>query len=208
MNSLLIHGCYDSQTLDTLKDLGIKEFSFDMRGRSPNLIPFKVLTDILKKLSTEQVFLTFENDRKETVLSFMNLLKNEPFSFFLIFRDVQSSSYYEELKVPFYWMYHPDADWQSILNLENCRGVILPVKYQLHYQKLPEIWNLIDEKFLDVYLHAESFEETLFMNLGQEIKLSLDLTSEVEKSYRSIDLEKLKKMKIWRRLNESSAGQR
>lgn len=208
MNSLLIHGCYDSQTLDTLKDLGIKEFSFDMRGRSPNLIPFKVLTDILKKLSTEQVFLTFENDRKETVLSFMNLLKNEPFSFFLIFRDVQISSYYEELKLPFYWMFRPDADWQSILDLENCRGVILPVKYQLQYQRLPEIWNLIDEKFLDVYLHAESFEETLFMNLGQEIKLSLDLTSEVEKSYRSIDLDKLKKMKIWRRLNESSAGQR
>lgn len=208
MNSLLIHGCYDSKTLDTLKDFGVKEFSFDLRGRSLNLIPFSELTSLLKKLTTEQVFLTFENDKKETVLSFLNLLRNEPFKFGLIFRDHQSSSFYSELGHDFYWMFHPEGDWKDILSLSNARGIFLPIRYQNHYQKLPELWDLVEERNLDVYLHADNFEQTLFMNLSQEIKLSLDLTAEVEQSFRKVDQEKLKKMKIWRRLNESPAGQR
>lgn len=208
MNSLLIHGCYDSKTLDTLKDLGIKEFSFDLRGRSLNLVPFHELTLLLKKLSTEQIFLTFENDRKETILSFLNMLKNVPFNFSLIFRDHQSPAFYSEIGQSFYWMFHPEGDWKSILSLNNAQGVILPVKFQNFYQKLPELWELIEERNLDVYLHADNFEQTLFMNLSQEIKLSLDLTSEVEQSYRAVDQEKLKNMKIWRKLNESSTGQR
>lgn len=207
MNSLLINGCYDSQTLGTLKNFGINNFSFDLRGRSQNLIPFRELQSLLKKLSTERVFLTFENDRKETVQSFLNLLSSEPFAFTLIFRDKQEPSFYKDLNAPFYWMFHPDGNWSEILKCENLKGVLLPLKYQLLYHKLPELWNVIDSKNLDVFLHADTFEETLFMNLSEEFKLSIDLSSEVEKSFRNVDQEKLKTMKIWRLCNENSAGQ-
>jgi hypothetical protein len=208
MNSLLIHGCYDSKTLETLKNLGTKELAFDLRGRSSNLIPFRELTSLLKNLSTERIFLTFENDQKETIHSFLNLLKNEPFVFTLIFRDHQSVQFYKNLGLDFYWMFDAEGDWRAILSLPNAKGVLLPIKAQTHYQKLSAMWDLIEEKNLDVYLHADSFEQTLFMNLAQEIKLSLDLTKEIEQSYRNVDQEKLGHMKIWRRLNESFAGQR
>lgn len=207
MNSLLVHGVYDSDTLNTLKNVPVREFSFDLRGRSLNLVPFKDLLFLLQKLSGEEVFLTFENDRKETILSFLNLLKDTPFNFTLIFRDNLSANFYHEVGRPFYWMFQPDSHWEEILSLPDAKGVLLPLRYQNHYQQMPELWNLIDGKKLDVYLHAENFEQTLFMNLDQEIKLSVDLTPEVEKSFRRVDQEKLKRMKIWRWINENSAGQ-
>jgi hypothetical protein len=207
MKSLLIHGCYDSKTLETLKTSGTKDFAFDLRGRSPNLIPFRDLSQLLKQLSGERIFLTFENDRLETVNSYLSLLKNESFTFTLIFRDYQDISFYHGLSAPFFWMYHPQGDWQSLLMLPKLKGILLPVKWQSHYQDLPGFWELIDRRNIEVFLHAESFAETAVLNLGEEINLSLDLTPEVEIGFRHVDQEKLKKMKIWGRLNENFAGQ-
>lgn len=208
MITLLMHGVFDPQTLNTLIENGIKHVSFDLRGRSSNLIPFRDLQSFLKILTTENIYLTFENDKKETILSFLNLLKSESRPFTLIYRDQRPASYYDEIKVPFLWMFHPDSEWKEILSLKHCKGVLLPLKLQNKYQVMPELWSLIDAKDLDVYLHAETFEETIFINRAQDIKLSIDITSEVEKSYRSVDQDKLKQMKIWRRLNENSTGQR
>lgn len=207
MTSLLINGVYDLATFEILVKQNVKEFSFDLRGRSSNLITFSELQKILLKISDEKIFLTFENDKKETVLSFLNLLGKTSEKVSLVFRDANPSSYYEELKAPFYWMFNPEGDWRSILSLENCRGVLLPVRLQNHYRNLPELWNLFDEKNLDVYLHAETFEQTAFMKLGDEIKLSLDLSPEVEISYRMIDHQKLKSMRFWRNFNETTARQ-
>lgn len=207
MKSVLINGCYDSQTLETLKDQKLTNFSFDLRGRSLNLVPFRELQNLLKKLSTDKVFLTFENDRVETINSFLNLLHNEPFSFTLIFRDTQEASFYQNLGQPFYWMFHPEADWENILKVENLKGILLPLKYQLLYHKLPELWTIIDARNLDVYLHAETFEETAFLNVSEDTQLSVDLSSEVEQSFRVVDQEKLKKMKLWSRINENSPRQ-
>lgn len=207
MKSLLIHGCYDSATLDTLKSKGIKEFSFDLRGRSPNLIPFRDLKVLLQKVPGDKIFLTFENDRKETILSFLNLLSDQPFNFTLIFRDAREASFYEELGKPFFWMFSPEGNWQKILEAQNIKGVLLPLKYQLHYQRLPDLWALIERKHLDVYLHADTFEETAFIKDDDEMNLSIDLGQEVEESFRKINQNKLNQMKIWRPFNENPAGQ-
>jgi hypothetical protein len=207
MNSLLIHGIYDPETLKFLKDSGIKELSFDLRAKSSNLVPFRDLQTLLKMITSEKVFLTFEDDKKETILSFLNLLQSEPLKFYLIYRDSRPASFYKDVGEPFYWMFTPDSNWKEILTLKNCRGVLLPMKFQNEYIKMPELWALIESGNMDVYLHAESFEETQFLTAVQDIKLSIDLTNEVEKKYRTVDQEKLKKMKIWRKLNENSAGQ-
>lgn len=205
MKSLLIHGCYDPVTLETLKNLGIKEFSFDLRGRSPNLIPFKDLRNFVGNTNAEKIFLTFENDQKETIESSLDLLKAS--SAMLILRDKQTLEFYQSLSSPFYWVFNPEADWKNILALSWTQGVLLPLKWQGFYQKNPELWEIIEKRNSDVYLHAESFEETVFLNHSHEFKLSIDLTQEVESSYRMIDQDKLKRMKIWRRLNENSVGQ-
>jgi hypothetical protein len=205
MNSLLIHGVYDAKTLGTLKDKGIKEISFDLRGRSPNLIPFSQLQELLKTVALQDIFLTFGTDKKETIKSFLNLLNG---NFKLIFRDNQSADFYQSIGAPFFWMYSPEGDWKSILSVSNCLGVILPLKYELEYKKIPAMWSLIEEKNLDVYLHAETFEQTILIKNAGDVKLSIDLTTEVETSYRTVDQNKLAGFKIWSRFNENSSLQR
>ncbi|MCM2348491.1 MAG: hypothetical protein NDI69_00630 [Bacteriovoracaceae bacterium] len=200
MNTLIVHGCYDATTLNTLLDLGVKDFAFDLRGRSQNLIPFKTLSELLNHLNTSRVFLTFENDRQETIEAGLNLLKFWKGKLVLIFRDQQESSFYAGLKEPFFWMFHPAADYKSILQLENIQGILLPLKWQEQYQKLPDLWKIIDEKQMDVYLHAENFEEALNLNLDHDLKFSLDLGSEIESEYRKVDQAKLRGMKFGRKM--------
>jgi hypothetical protein len=204
MNGLLINGVYDSGTLGTLKDKGVKDFSFDLRGKSSNLITYRDLQDALKVLSGSEVFLVFENDKKETIVSFLNILRDQPVKFKLIFRDSLAPSFYRDLAVPFFWMYSPNGDWSGILRSKNCQGILLPLKYEPLYQSQPEFWALIDELNLDVYIHAETFEQTTFIKNISEIKLSIDLSSEVESAYRRVDQERLSGQRIWRRLNENS----
>ena len=205
MNSFLIHGCYDSSTLNTLKNLGTKELAFDLRGRSPNIIPFRDLKILLKSVLTSKVFLTFENDSKETILAFLNLLKDEPFKFQLIFRDCRPAEFYQSIPAPFLWMFNPAGDWKAVLNLPLIKGVLLPVKLQKHFQALPLLWETLEKKNLDVYLHAESFGELATLNLENDTKISLDLTSEIETSFRVVDQDKLKRMPVWRKFNENPA---
>lgn len=205
MNSLLIHGVYDAKTLGTLKDKGIKEISFDLRGRSPNLITWSCLQDILKTLTTQEVFLTFGDDKKETIKSFLNLLNGD---FKLIFRDNQEAEFYQSIGSKFYWMYSPSGDWKNILSSSNCLGILLPLKFEREYKNLPAMWTLMEEKNLDVYLHAETFEETIFIKNASDVKLSIDLSAEVESSYRMVDQNKLSRLRIWSHRDENSAGKR
>jgi hypothetical protein len=203
MNHPLIHGVYDSETFHTLRNLGIKEFSFDLRGRSLNLIPMKVLKSFLEELKDHQVFLTFENDGQEVILSFLDLVKNHSLQCGLIFRDTQTPGFYQKLALPFYWMFQPQGDWKSIFTLPNLKGVFLPIKDEEFYKTQSDFWELIEDMGLEVFIHAQSFEEAQRMNLRDELKLSIDLGPEVEKSYRLVDLEKIKKMNLWRQINEN-----
>jgi hypothetical protein len=207
MCRLLIHGVYDSTTIQTLKNLGIKSFSFDLRGKSYNLVRLRDLQTSIQQLKNEDIFLTFDDDKKETIMAFLDILKSDSAKIKIIFRSNQTSQYFEEIGQDFYWMFHPDLDWKSILSLKNAKGVILPICFQKFYQQYLGFWKLVEEKHLDVFVHADNFEQCLEMNLSSEVKMSIDLTNEVEKSYRVVDQDKLKKMKIWSKLNENSSGQ-
>ena len=134
-------------------------------------------------------------------------MKDFDFEFVLIFRDSQNDEFYKEIHTPFLWMFHPEGNWKDILSSPYIRGVLLPLNWKQHYQGQKDLWKLIDAKNLDVFLHAENFEDTAGVNLDSEVMLSLDLTGEVETGFRSVDQKKLSEMKIWRRLNASSAGQ-
>lgn len=204
MTNHLVHGCYDRATLITLKELGIKRVAFDLRARSPNLIPFRDLLTLLKELDSNsaEVVLIFQNDKRDTVLSFLDMLKTGPFKIVLEFRDQNDLSYYHSLNAPFLWMFHPDADWKNILILPTLKGVLLPLKWRNEYKIQTELWEIIEHRNLEVYLHSDNLEEASELSDLSGVNLSMDLTSEVEKSYRCVDQERLKKMKIWSMLNE------
>lgn len=207
MKGLLVHGCYDQATLRTLENSGVEAFAFDLRSRSTNLVPYKVLRELLTQMKSEEAVLVFGDDTRETILSFLDLLKDSQKTFLLEFRDRKSADFYQSLNRPFIWYFTPDADWMKILSLPNCEGVVLPLKHQELYHSLPHLWTLIEQNHLRLWLHAETFAEADFFSGKENIQASIDLTREVEVSYRSIDQSLLKNFKLWRKSHESAAGQ-
>lgn len=201
----LIHGVYDSLTLNTLLKRGVKEFCFDLRGKSTNLVPLRELKSLIRTLKNYEMFLSFENDKKETILSFLDLLKNDCPKMNLLFRGKENVQFFKDLDKDFFWLFQPESDWKSIMNLARMKGIFLPVIYQDFYQAKPDLWRIIEENHLSVYLHAENFEEALKINLSEDVKVSIDLGVEIEKSYRVIDQDKLFRMKIWSMVNENSS---
>lgn len=207
MKGLLVHGCYDQATLRTLETVGVEAFAFDLRSRSTNLVPYKTLRELLGVMKSPEAVLMFADDSRETIFSFLDLLKDSQKSFLLEFRDKKSPDFYESLGCPFIWYFSPDADWMRIMSLKNCEGVVLPLHYQDLYHSLPHLWTLIEERHLRIWLHAENFTEAEFFAGKQNIQASLDLTREVEHSYRTVNQLLLKNQKLWRKYHESAAGQ-
>lgn len=206
MKRSLISGIYDATTLSTIRDLGGRSIGFDLRGRSVNLVPFGTLKSILTKFTDIESVLLFENDKESTVFSFLNLLGEFRSRICLQFRDQMPASYYQQFETPFYWMFHPESNWQEILYLKNLKGVILPLKYQSFYQENPGLWNLIQGNGIEVLLHVETVKEMDLMMDQEGLNLSFDLTKEFENGFRSVDYEKLKKLKIWRYIHEDLAS--
>ncbi len=202
---MLVNGIYDESTLETLVAKGVVNFGFDLRAKSTNLIPFHKLNQMLLNLKDKNIFLQFENDRETTVLSFLNLLESHQRSFNLLFRDAQDPIYYEKLKQPFYWMFDPAADYQAMLALSGIKGLFLPLKWLDDYQNIPNLWEMIENRGLEVFLHADNFAEIGRVVSLDEVSLSVDLSREVEKAYRSVDQERLSKMRILKGTNETTA---
>lgn len=193
MKSTLVHGCYDADTLRTLKENGIQQFGFDLRGRSPNLVPFHHLKEFLKDFSGSKVNLIFENDKPSTIASFLNMLAGNGCSYQLEFRDQQTAEAYDAYELPYFWMFSPAADWKKILSSRNIRGVLLPLEHKSFYQKNQQFWQLIEMRSLEAYIHAVNFSEALKLEKNSGALISVDLSREMEKGFRVIDQDKLRK---------------
>lgn len=207
MKGLLVHGCYDQATFRTLEALGVENFAFDLRARSSHLVTFKSLNEILTGSKISRAVLMFSDDSKETILSSIDLLKGSGKSFLLEFRDKRSAEFYESIGLPYFWYFSPDAEWKKILSSPKCEGIILPLNHQSLYHNLPHLWTILEERNLPIYLHAQTFEEASFFEDKDDILASLDLSDEVQISYRNVDQLRLRTMKLWRKLNESPARQ-
>lgn len=207
MKGLLVHGCYDKHTFRTLEALDVEYVGFDLRARSPALVTYKTLLEILPEMKDKRPVLVFQDDSREMIMSYLDLLKGRHGDLLLEFRDKKNREFYENLKRPFVWYFSPDADWQGIISSANCEGVILPLKYQSLYHDLPHLWTLIEENEHRIWLHAESAEEARLFDGNENIQASFDLTTVFQSGARMIDQEHLKSMKCWRKINESAPGQ-
>jgi hypothetical protein len=205
---LFIHGVYDSLTLKTLRDLGVSRVGFDLRGSSLNLVPFHILQSLTPALGPMEASIIFQDDKESTIRAFLDLLGPQRRNFSLEFRDKREVHFYESFHHPFYWMFDPHTNWKEILALKDAKGVILPLKWKEHYQDLPAFWHLVEEKQLEVHLHLESFAELEAITPERNLCLSLDLGRDVEKSFRSVDQDRLLKLRKWRKGNEATIGQR
>lgn len=204
---LLIHGVFDAQTLKTLQALNVPRIGFDLRGKSLNLIPFHVLKSLIPQFKSAQCYLTFENDRASTVQSFLDLLGDDKNKFELEFRDQRPADFYASINHAFSWFFHPEGDWQSIIQLPLLKTVVLPVKYQDHYQNLPKLWHTVQERNLQVILHVDSFSDLELYVREKNLTLSVDLSKDMEIGFRQIDQSRLMNLSIWRTKYEIASGQ-
>lgn len=204
---LLIHGVFDANTLKTLQSLHVPQLGFDLRGKSLNLIPFHVLKSLIPSLKNQKTYLTFENDKAATVISFLSLLGEEKNKFELEFRDTQHVSYYASIHHPFTWFFNPEGDWENILTLPHLKALVLPVKFKEIYQNLPKLWHMIQARNLQVILHVESFSDLELYVQEKDLTLSVDLGKEMEIGFRQIDQFRLMNLSIWRTTYEIASGQ-
>ncbi len=64
---------------------------------------------------------------------------------------------------------------------------------------------MIENRGLEVFLHADNFAEIGRVVSLDEVSLSVDLSREVEKAYRSVDQERLSKMRILKGIHATTA---
>ena len=204
---LLVHGVFDATTLKTLHALNVPALGFDLRGKSLNLIPFHVLKSLVPSFKSRKYYLTFENDKPSTVISFLSLLGDDKNKFELEFRDQQHVSYYASINHPFTWFFDPEGDWENILTLPGLQALVLPVKYKDIYQNLPKLWLMIHARDLKVILHVESFLDLELYVHEKNLNLSVDLGKEMEIGFRQIDQFRLTNLSIWRTTYEIASGQ-
>jgi hypothetical protein len=198
MHEILIHGVFEEATLETLFSKGVRQIGFDLRPRSSELITFKQLKYLLGRHKFSKKILMFADEKPEVILSSLDLLKDFGRDFLLEFRDQQTAAWYRQLNYPFLWMFHPYADWEGILESDMLMGILLPLEWRSHYQALPRLWELIEQRHLDVYLHANNFAEAEELKNNNSVSLSLDLAGEFLNGPRSIDQERLSNHLLWR----------
>jgi hypothetical protein len=204
---LVIHGVFDTPTLKTLQALHVPGIGFDLRGKSLNLIPFHVLKSLIPAFKMQKSYLTFENDKATTVISFLSLLGPEKDKFVLEFRDTQHVSFYASIHHPFTWFFNPEGDWENILTLPQLKALVLPVKFKETYQSLPKLWDMIQARNLEVIIHVESFSDLELYVQEKNLTLSVDLGRDMEIGFRQIDQFRLMNLSIWRTTYEIASGQ-
>lgn len=204
MKNLLLNGCYDLKSVQFFYELGVRKFSFDLRPKSLNLIPFSELQIILKTFSEIEVAIIFQDESPAIMEAFMDLLNKERSVFYLQSRGKKDLDYYQNLKAPWYWMYDPSAKIEEIFHLRGLKGILLPLKYRSQYVHHQILWEQIERLNFEVKLHAESFSELYGLDVIDGLELSVDLDPAYELHYRQLDFQKIKKLDLWRSLAEGS----
>lgn len=189
MGTLILNGVYDLNLLQQERSPDVK-WGMDFRARSPQFISFESFKNFSQQLSEkEKMMIIFEEELASTVFSFVDLIKKEnpKAQWCLQFRDHRPVSYYQQFETPFSWKFNHQAEWKEILGLQNLESLLLPVSEAAYLTD--DFWQRIDARGLDVHLHFDSFQDLFkFKNLNSGLTISIDLTNDVETSYRHPNL--------------------
>lgn len=203
--SFYINGVFDSKTLETLKSIGIQNIGLDLRPLSPNLITYSEFQVILPKVKDLRTSLIFENDKLSTINSFLDMAGDQKSDLMLQFRDHRAVDFYREVNHPFEWMFHPETDWREMFKVEHFQSVLLPLEWRDYYQNKPSFWHQIEERKIQVHIYVSSLQEAASIDVIENLSLAIDLGFDFIDSYRKINQDKLSKLKLQDRRNETLA---
>jgi hypothetical protein len=209
MDSLFrVEGIYDKRTIQRLKDLKLKDLSFDFRPRSFNFIQQHNLIELLDELSLDDnCYLHFENEADFVVKNILDSVcnKRKKETVYLEFSDDREVEYYESFDQQFIWHFSNEAkNTSSIIKSKNLKGIVLPFSELLKAHESGVLHNFSNN------FHAQFFE-LLTNNAGKLILqmdwdsnlfssiieyfdfdiISVAINNKVEVCYRNVDLGKV-----------------
>jgi hypothetical protein len=205
--SIHYFGVYNIETLKFLKNEKANSFGFDFNPRSLNFIQEYLFLEIFEKYLApkDEIFLYFENNRDPMIIKLFGDLKNtgkDLSNIFFVFNQYDLNAKKFDL-APFYIKYALDKNFSG-LNDGGLIGII--VDFELFDQALnkgelnqlcrnitysyPEF---INSKFKIVL--SVNWSDNVFTSIFEYFDIDLiklNLSREVEVSYRTIDFNKLK----------------
>lgn len=214
MRRMRIDGVYDLRTLQALKDLEIRDFSFDFRPLSFNFLQQYKFMELVDQLKSEdylpqcQITCHFANEIKDVV----EKIKNDFCEIYskdqllLEFSDAQEAQYYRDLDFDFLWHYQALDVAREIVKLPTLRGIVLDY---------PFLAQLQDEGVLDAFynnfyqlirykIHTPGFKLVLQADWNADFfpslfdffdfhLLSMPINDKIEVCYRNVDIERASK---------------
>lgn len=209
-----IDGVYDLRTLQALKDLEIRDFSFDFRPLSFNFLQqykFMEMMEYLKNdnhLSQCQVTCHFANETKDTVQKIKNdFCELYPKDQLLLeFSDALEPSYYKDIDFDFLWHYGPVDEAREIVKLPTLRGIVLSYSFlaQLHEQGVLDSFYNNFYQLIRYKVHTPDFKVVLQADWNADFfpslfdffdfhLLSMPINDKIEVCYRNVDIDRASK---------------
>ena len=218
---LKISGVYNLETINKLSTENIQNLGFDFRPTSFNFLQRYGLLEIIETCFDAKIkyFLHYCDEKefmiKETLVELKNSLQKNINSkellnvlesnFFLEFSDQLSFEYYDQFKQPFFLHYYPKLILKQNFTSFFFHGLIVDYKYieQAHEQGSLSIFlnNLkqivkssSNGNMLQIILLID-WDSNLIPSLSDVIDfkyIDLTINSKIEKSYRNVDIIKLK----------------
>lgn len=206
---LVIDGIYDKRSYEFAQQSAKGIYGFDFRPRSFNFIQAHIIEELLKNsilLETDVIELHFENDSAVVVNSIIDQVKSLHSNIRLNFgtSSLHSKAQMEEYKRPFSILF----DHQDVLVYEKalsayCQSVVFSYE-DLHKLSLMGQLNTFIINFFSKVMKAknEKFQVGIKLDWSSNVStgiiesldpdyLKFEITSQVERCYRNIDVPKL-----------------
>ena len=205
MKSLRITGVYDSNIVHQLKKQDVTDIGFDIRPRSFNFIQLAGIEKILKELATSKLnfYLRFDNDKEFVVKEIVDKVSRfGPIpgeNLWVEYWGDEDLEYCKRIGLPFFKLLK-DRSYTDWLNAELMTGLVLDETYINTLGVQSDVYVFLSELFNNA---GSAKKIDLSLDWGSEISRSLlefypfnnlcfHLNSQVETSYRNVNLQLIK----------------
>lgn len=203
-----VEGIYDKRTLQRLKDLKLKDLSFDFRPRSFNFLQKHLLEELLDEVSMDDsIYLHFENEADFIVKTVLETAskKCKKENIVLEFSGNQTAEYYNSFEQSFCWYYDPTCEnIDEIIKSKYLKGIIIPFSVLNKEHQSGNLHNFsksFHTKFLKM-LSSDSgklvlsmdWDSNLFSSIMQYFDfdlISIAINNKIEVCYRNVNLSKM-----------------
>jgi hypothetical protein len=199
---LRVNGVYHSSIINHLSAVGLTHYSFDLRPKSFNFTQAYKIKEILSQTSSslKYFYLHFEEEKDfiiKEIFADINEARGQS-SLWLEFSGKDSLDYYDSFEIPYLWHYHENISLSDIAKSKNLKKISfdqLYIERLLQFGQLYDFFGQLIEIITPMGVQLEitaSWDSPLLetiLDFYPITSLNYEISSQVEKSYRQIDLQ-------------------